>query len=319
MGTAAIYRVIGAIGVVVGAYACTVLSQPTPLDVEDGLPNFPGVKGCQAGQPGCGCSAEGVSMACGEVTQKSGDYLTCSEGHSICQGGIWQKCDGARDLTGGARFVKSEADLIRVPLTVDDSAICDCASKESQCSACNRDECTEYVTELTDASAPARLPDGFDLGPGGGLTLEPINAGVDASTRRHYERKTFVEDFVADCEVGFEPRWRKFAFVADIPRSDAGAASVSIAVQSGGDLSSLQSSRALLLGESTTSTPVYGGERTWDSFLIDTSSPEANLQSGILLRAFVALAPTPDIDENTGFESPTVLKWEVESECLRSN
>jgi hypothetical protein len=47
---------------------------------------------CGPGKAGCPCTSTGESAACGDLVEKSGDYVTCSLGHSTCDGSSWGPC-----------------------------------------------------------------------------------------------------------------------------------------------------------------------------------------------------------------------------------
>ncbi|MEO7109844.1 MAG: hypothetical protein ABI183_05360, partial [Polyangiaceae bacterium] len=46
------------------------------------------------GHEGCPCSPSGATVACGKVTQQTGDYVTCEMGTSTCNGSTWGICAG---------------------------------------------------------------------------------------------------------------------------------------------------------------------------------------------------------------------------------
>src|ERR1700753_1270498 len=48
------------------------------------------------GHEGCPCSEEGATGDCGQVAAGSGSYVTCSMGHSRCDGKAWGACVGNR-------------------------------------------------------------------------------------------------------------------------------------------------------------------------------------------------------------------------------
>lgn len=49
---------------------------------------------CTPGTAGCPCATAGETAQCGDVVQRSGDYVTCSMGQSACTGGTWGPCIG---------------------------------------------------------------------------------------------------------------------------------------------------------------------------------------------------------------------------------
>jgi hypothetical protein len=52
----------------------------------------PGVQGCR-------CDQAGAVAECGKILQRYGDYVTCSKGHSWCDGETWGECVGDRVVT----------------------------------------------------------------------------------------------------------------------------------------------------------------------------------------------------------------------------
>jgi hypothetical protein len=49
---------------------------------------------CATPNQGCPCSDPGEEVACGTVEQRSGNYVTCSEGTRTCETGAWGPCVG---------------------------------------------------------------------------------------------------------------------------------------------------------------------------------------------------------------------------------
>jgi hypothetical protein len=61
---------------------------------------------CDHPAPGCPCSKDTETAACGKVIVRSGDFFQCSEGTTTCDGTTWGACDGdikasAHKFTGG--------------------------------------------------------------------------------------------------------------------------------------------------------------------------------------------------------------------------
>src|ERR1700733_14159385 len=48
------------------------------------------------GHAGCPCTAASSVVECGQVASRSGAYVTCSMGHSRCDGETWGACVGNR-------------------------------------------------------------------------------------------------------------------------------------------------------------------------------------------------------------------------------
>jgi hypothetical protein len=49
---------------------------------------------CAPGRAGCPCDVPGQSVACGTEVSRSGDYVMCSMGTSVCEDGKWASCQG---------------------------------------------------------------------------------------------------------------------------------------------------------------------------------------------------------------------------------
>ena len=62
-----------------------------------------GSTSCGPGVVGCACETNGATAACGHVVTRSGDYVTCSEGHSTCDDGVWSACIGDNIVTPGVK------------------------------------------------------------------------------------------------------------------------------------------------------------------------------------------------------------------------
>ncbi len=76
-----------------------------------GLPSDPTASDpCAVPSEGCPCSDPGQAMTCGDLVQKEGDYVTCSQGARTCgSDGQWGACVGAftyrlQTLAGGAEI-----------------------------------------------------------------------------------------------------------------------------------------------------------------------------------------------------------------------
>ncbi|HSY24529.1 MAG TPA: hypothetical protein VK841_20520 [Polyangiaceae bacterium] len=60
---------------------------------------------CTGNEPGCPCSPDGTTVACGHVVYRSADYVSCSMGQLTCASGKWSTCVGDQVVTmnlGGA-------------------------------------------------------------------------------------------------------------------------------------------------------------------------------------------------------------------------
>ena len=48
---------------------------------------------------GCPCDDPSAFVECGKILERHGDYMTCSKGHSFCDGKTWSECIGNRIVT----------------------------------------------------------------------------------------------------------------------------------------------------------------------------------------------------------------------------
>jgi hypothetical protein len=85
------------------AFIAVVGCGPSPLPdaLGNGPPGGDAMSGnfCGAPNVGCACADAGASIACGQVEQSSGGYVTCSEGTRTCDNGTWSDCVGTRITT----------------------------------------------------------------------------------------------------------------------------------------------------------------------------------------------------------------------------
>lgn len=63
------------------------------------------VEPCAQPELGCPCEEEGVTFACGNVTEYRGSYRICSAGGRLCAEGVWGDC-----LAVGAGVVMADAE-----------------------------------------------------------------------------------------------------------------------------------------------------------------------------------------------------------------
>ena len=113
----ALLRGVGALVAVVvptALYSCRS-SHFTGAPQGDGVYTPPPVPGqCAVGREGCGCDGQISSVACGRVTNKSGNYITCSTGYSACQNGVWGPCEGDHLVTKSVRGVTAGTGGLRL-------------------------------------------------------------------------------------------------------------------------------------------------------------------------------------------------------------
>jgi hypothetical protein len=118
-----------------------------------GVPNS-----CTTPGPGCACSTEGALVSCGKVTQRIGDYVTCSNGLTECKNGRFTACEGDQIVT---KRVPQSRDLRAQGL----GSPATCANP-----------CSPACATVTDT--PLGLDAGVDSGltvTDAGLQLEPIS------------------------------------------------------------------------------------------------------------------------------------------------
>jgi hypothetical protein len=129
---------------------------------------------------------------------------------------------------------------------------------------------------------------------------------------------TFIEDFTASCPPGTHVVWRELDWQASIPSS----ASIVFKAQTvdaplDGAAPSFTGARSVTLATATTSTMLPG----WDAALIDATGLDGGragalnaaspaVRSGSNLRLSITLNPTSDMKA-----SPTLLQWQVKSDC----
>src|SRR5579871_2762840 len=87
---------IGALGIALLTGAACSSSHLSDSGSNGGLPPVGAPPSCGPGDQGCPCSTEGESVRCGREVSRYGDYVTCSEGVSVCQAGAWGPCQGGQ-------------------------------------------------------------------------------------------------------------------------------------------------------------------------------------------------------------------------------
>jgi hypothetical protein len=147
--------------IVVGAVIAACTAQRLTDTSGPSTANPAPVAACGAGHPGCPCQTEGETTACVETIAKSGDYVTCSTGLSVCTKGAWSRCTGktrrTKSLTSKSLGLRSVQPLSTGPgpcLLPDGGPADECDP-----------ECTMISFNATDvATSPeaglAALPDG---------------------------------------------------------------------------------------------------------------------------------------------------------------
>lgn len=115
------------------------------------------------GHEGCPCSPSGTTVACGKVTQQTGDYVTCEIGTATCNGSVWSACAGnhivSQSLSGSSLTTQG---LNLQTVTGGCSDPCD-------------PFCTQSAQDPTDVDASGLVPTD------GGIELTPTLGVPDAS------------------------------------------------------------------------------------------------------------------------------------------
>jgi len=93
-----------------GAWGLASCSEARPGAGGDGEGNG-SANYCAVRNEGCPCDQPGLSAACGTVTQRSGDFVMCSEGNQVCQGGTWSACVGDHITTKYAPLASGVSEL----------------------------------------------------------------------------------------------------------------------------------------------------------------------------------------------------------------
>jgi hypothetical protein len=120
---------------------------------------------CSVPGPGCPCATEGELASCGKVTQRIGDYVTCSNGLTECKGGRFGACEGDQVVT---KRVPTASQLRTLGLGVPAT----CANP-----------CSPACATITDT--PIGLDAGVDSGfsvTDAGLQLTPVSQIPDTCT-----------------------------------------------------------------------------------------------------------------------------------------
>ncbi len=150
-------RIVAAL---LGGLALGGCNPPAPAADNGGSLPVPGVRGgggCLPGHAGCPCSAEGQVIACGSQVSQSGNYVTCSLGTAVCQGGRWGACTQNKLVTkslGGATLGATGLHMLSVTQPCDDK--------------CDPNACTLTTSNANDVDASLTINAGD-----GGLTLVP--------------------------------------------------------------------------------------------------------------------------------------------------
>ncbi|MGA2449911.1 MAG: hypothetical protein ABTD50_14630 [Polyangiaceae bacterium] len=172
----------------------------------------------------------------------------------------------------------------------------------------------EYMLfDLTDCV----LPDSQDA-PAPNLIAPPPAAAFDVLG---YRQISFTEDFVSACPPSTRVVWRALAWNAIVPPTAAIVFSAQTAdLTADGGLPDFIGVQSVALATDTTSTSPPGSEALLDINSVDGGAPVGAFANAVppveskgALRLTVTLTPTTD-----GFLPPTLLNWQVTSDCLPS-
>jgi hypothetical protein len=155
---------------------------------------------------GCPCTTAGQTVSCGHLVSQSGDYVTCSEGTSVCQAGTWGACQGSQLVTKSLSGSSIGAGGIRIQSTV------------MKCTdPCALNGCTQVSFDAGDV-------DVFGLAQGdGGLTIEP---GVSQDAGCVNGQPTVLTGKAYD-PAGVNPLYNAYVYIPadpNLPPFPAGAA-----------------------------------------------------------------------------------------------
>lgn len=112
---------------------------------------------CGPGRQGCACATNGAAAACGTLTNRVGNSVTCMMGTAICLNGAWGACEGAHVVTKSVRGVTLGAGGLR-PLSTTTA----CAD------SCDPNTCRDIASNVSDVGDASALQGVAD---GAGITL----------------------------------------------------------------------------------------------------------------------------------------------------
>ena len=107
-----------------------------------------GVDPCATPNQGCSCAVPAATVACGDVVQTAGTYVSCSMGTRTCSGGAWGPCVGAYVTTKEIRPASGNRLALLNPAT-----------------PCSANPCDPSCAAFVDG------PSGLDAGVDSGLTI----------------------------------------------------------------------------------------------------------------------------------------------------
>jgi hypothetical protein len=87
---------VGAGAVIALGVACGTQGLSDGASSGGGGPPMQTGPNCAPGRAGCPCDVPGQSIACGTEVSRTGDYVMCSMGTSVCESGQWGACQGGK-------------------------------------------------------------------------------------------------------------------------------------------------------------------------------------------------------------------------------
>jgi hypothetical protein len=141
----------------------------------------PGPLDCSGPNTGCPCANEGVIVNCGEVVDRTNDYVSCSQGARTCTGGRWSGCVGDNIVKIMAAPVTVSGGLhsldVGQPQTCDENP-CDPSCSGWTQSASNIDDAGGQGLALSDAGVSSLPGPGAHYSMCTGLTVTPPSQNV---------------------------------------------------------------------------------------------------------------------------------------------
>jgi hypothetical protein len=130
---------------------------------------------CVPGHAGCPCDQEGQTVACGRTVAQYGDYVTCSEGQSVCRGGAWGACVGDNIVTKSLASASIGAGGgLHIQAT---GVTCGASDSGAPADPCDPNSCPPIVGSTGDVDAA-----GVVFGDGGVSIAPTHGGGVDGGT-----------------------------------------------------------------------------------------------------------------------------------------
>jgi hypothetical protein len=144
-------------------------NNPDALGGMSGGPHMTTGPSCDTPKPGCPCTTEGQTAACGPLRVTSGNYTYCTYGESACASGTWGTCE-APGLQGQSYEGKLTPQNLGSMMGAQDAGLVD---SNMACDPNNPQIIIDYSGGFDAGSSFAQAPDG------GGLSLlQTTGSGV---------------------------------------------------------------------------------------------------------------------------------------------